>query len=628
MEAKKRPFFTSIAPLIPVLLAAVFAGIERIPEGYEAPITFYFACYLVTLILSIYVFSLEKKRRNSLLTTAIVLGVILFFGFNLENRRLIRWVEKFPDNQALILVTDVMSLPVILLQYIITQLKLDIPWPSGLATSIFLLLMYWGYLVRLLQRMGLEVTSKTSNVSPTRTQYRISSENIERISILLLVLFAGSIRALPTLTGAVPAGADTPFYVAVLQGRYPPVKFGGLLRQLLYYLFRTIGVVLHIPFPTSLHSIWTVNIIPITFHVIAVLLICNLVTSWSKDLKTGVLAGVFLATSVGMLRISWDLYKLLLSIPFALISIQQLIKSIETRDPRRGLLGLSFFVITGGSHATLWGIIFFAVSSLVLVETLFKRGFFSRSQWILCGVLLILLAPWILRKFTDLEGIIFTAWYSGQIDQPLPNKPEIGIVSIVELFRWLGISPLILATLGITQNKGKRDCEFFPSAWLIVSFLLIEQALFHTYTKIGQLHRVELLTAIPVSILAGIGLFKLLKPLRQKSSRKISVPLNMIVVLVLTLSTLAVAWNYGGFLSWTMINEPEYISMTWVIKFAPYTNCGAPRNFDSWTGYYGEIQSYELPTTFFIDRTATDDSPLYHRIYSGFNRIYVRTDLI
>ena len=626
METGRREIFTSVATILPLLLASIFAAIARIPDGYEAPITFYFACYLLTLILTAYTFFPKENRGIDVLTIITLICVILFFGSNLKNRQLTRWVERFPDDPVLTSIFDVMSVPVIIFQYLLTHLNLRVPWSSGLAISIFLLLAYWAYSARLLRRIGLCFAGETNDVSSSGTRGKNGNVKIERAGILLLVLFAASIRTLPTLTSRVPAGCDTPFYLAILQGRLPSSWFGGVLRYLLYYLFRVIGVVLSLPFPTPLRSIGAVNIIPVAFHAIVAVLTYNVVKSCFKDSKTGLLAGFFLATSIGMLRITWDLYKLLLSIPFALVSVQQLVKSIEARDRRRGLLGLFFFAVTVACHVTLGGMIFLALSSFVLVETLFGRGFFSKSPWILYAILSIVILPWFLGD--TLKGMLFTGWYSGNITSPLPNRPETGVISMIELFRWLGISPLLLALSGILHLRGRRDCESYPVVWLIVSFLFIEQALFHTYTKTGQIHRVELLTSLPVSILAAVGLVRVLSPLRRIEHRKIGVSSTTIVVLVITLSTLIVAWNYGGFLSWTMINEPEYVSMTWLINFAPYTNCGVPSNFDSWTGYYGRIQNWELPTTFYIDRTATDDSPLYDRIYSGFNRIYVRTDLI
>ncbi len=626
METSRRTIALSVATLFPVLLASVFAALARVPEGYEVPITFYFACFLASLILTAYTLFPKKNRTNDIVTASTLIFVAAFFGSNLTSRSLIRWVTRFPDDPVLILIFDVLSLPVIAVQRLVAQLSLEIPWSFGLATSIFLLLVYWKYSGRLSRRIGLYFDEENSETYHTSPRHGAASERIEKAGILLLSVFAASIRTLPALASDVPAGADTPFYVAAIQGRIQPTMFGGFLRHLLYYLFRIIGVVLSLPFPTSLRSIWAVNVIPIVFHTIAVILTYNLVKSCFKDLKLGILAGVFLATSAGMLRITWDLYKLLLPIAFALISIQQLARSIEVGDRRRGLLGLFFFTVTILSHMTLGGIIFLAISSHVLVETLFGEGFFSRSPRILYGIVSLIVLSWFLGRI--LSGPLFSGRYSGNITGPLPNQPEVGVISINELFRWLGITPLILCTLGFLRLSGKRGIQSFPSSWLTISFLLIWQALFHTYTRTGQIHRVELLTSIPVAILGAVGLFKLLNPLRGIRHRKIGISLNATAILVLTLSSLIIAWNYGGFLSWAMIDEPEYVSMTWLIGFAPNTNCGVPPNFDSWTGYYGQIQNPELPTTFYIDRTATDNSPLYNRIYSGFNRIYLRTDLI
>ena len=626
METSRKTLFASVATILSLLLAAVYAAVAQVPEGYEAPITFYFACCLITLTLSVYTLSLRKNRRNTLLTIGTLACIILFFGLNLKDRRLTRWVERFPDDPVVVGVSDVLSLPVIAYQYVLTQLNLSIPWFLGLATSILLLLLYWAYSSRLLQRMGLHVTSETSDQRPTDAQDRSRNRGVERAGVLFLALIAASIRILPTLSSRVPAGVDTPFYVAALQGRLPPDWFGGSLRQLLYFLFRVIGIALYLPFPTPLHQIWAVNAIPIIFHAVNAVLIYNLAKSCFKDPETGILASIFLATSTGMLRITWDLYKLLLSIPFALLSAQQLAKSIELRDRRHGLLGLSFLAITVVSHATLGGIAFLAISSFVLVKAILSKGFFSRSRWIVYSILALIILPSLLG---DLLGkMLFSGWYSGNFSGPLPRYPEVGIISLSELFRWLGITPLLLAALGILNSRRGKGCETLPQIWLVASFLLIEQALFHTYTQTGQISRVELLTSIPVAIVAARGTTKITNPLRQVRERKIGIPLNMIAILILILSNLTVAWGYGGFLSGTMINEPEYLSMTWLINYAPYTNCGVPQKFDSWTGYYGQIQNPRLPTTFYIDRTATDNSPLYDRVYSGFNRIYVRTDLI
>jgi len=626
MGAERRDFFTSVATLLPILSASILAAVARVPEGYEAPATFYFACYLVTLILTVYNLFLEKNRRNDILVTIILICVILFFGSNLKERRLTRWVGRFPDDPVLISIFNILSLPVIIFRYALTYFNLKIPWSSGLTASIFLLLVYWVFSARLLRRIGLPTTNDTGGVYPSKVRSRTGSVKAERVSILLLVLLAASVRTLPALASRVPAGCDTPFYVATLQGRSPPERFGGVLRHLLYYLFRVIGVVLSLPFPTPLSLIWAVNIIPVIFHMIAAVLLFNLAKSCLRDLKTGLLAGVFLATGIGMLRITWDLYKLLLSIPFALVSLHQLFRSVEKRDRRHGIIGLCLLAVTALSHATLGGVILLALSSLVLLESLSSGGFFSRYSWLLYATLSLVVLPLFLGR--SLEGLLFTGWYTGNITSPLPGRPEVGVISILELYRWLGITPLLLAVLGLLYLRGRGGCGFFPSIWLAVSFLLIWQALFHTYTHTGQMHRVELLTSMPVSISAAVGLVGVLSPIGRREYRKRGFSLNLMAVLALVLSVLIVAWSYGGFLSQSMISEPEYLSMTWLLNHAPNTNCGVPRNFDSWTGYYGQIQNRDLPTTFYLDRTATDDSPLYDRVYSGFNRIYVRTDLI
>ncbi len=610
----------SSATLIPILGVSIFAAIARVPEGYEAPNTFYFACYLLAGILSVYSLLPRRTSKNTILTILTLISVTLFFGWNLKSRTLTRWVDRFPDDPFLIAFFNVLSLPVILYQYILNRLSLAVPWPFGLITSIFLLLTYWVFSARMLRRTGLFPYKEYVNADLSDTPDRVKSDNKERAGFILLALLAASIRGIPTLNSRIPAGIDTPYYVAALQGRFPPYMIGGFLRQLLYYLFRIIGIVLYLPFPTPLHSIWTVSIIPVLFHTITAVLTYNLVKSSLKDYKTGLLAGIFVSTSIGMLRVTWDLYKILLSIPFALISLQQLLKATENKGYKSGLLGLVFFIIAIACHITLGGVILLALSSYILIETLLGKGLLRRSRWALYTVLLLLVVPWVLGEI--LEKMMFTSWYYGNITSPLPNLPETGVISIGELFRWLGISTLLLAILGMLHVRRRKSQSSFPSIWLTVSFLLIEQALFHTYTRTGQLHRVELLTSLPVSILASLGVIEVLGSLGKIRWRRISFSTTTMVVLVLTLSNLTVAWSYGGFLSERMINEPEYISMIWLLNFAPNTNCGVPSNFDSWTGYYGQIQNYDLPTTFYIDRTATNDSPLYNRVYSGFNRIY------
>ena len=627
MERSEREAIISMVTVLPILLASVFAAIDRVPEGYEAPITVYFACGMISLIIATYDIFLNRDRRWEPPTALLALLVVAFAVSGYKDRRLVRWTQRFPNDPIIVQVSSFLSLPAILFDTTLRNLGLEIPWVIGLSLEVFLVLGFWEFLRRrTIDAHPLSPTNSDTYLDLHTIQKRPISRGKITLSLLFLVLFSASIRIIPSLYHQVPEGVDTPFYVAALQGRIPSEYFGGSLRRILYYLFLVFGAVLDLPFPIPLSLIVAVKILPVLAHTIITVLIFNFTHTCFGDLKTSIIAGVFAATSIGLMRITWDLYKLLFSIPFVLLAFQQAAKTMRTQEPKSFFMTVIFLAIGLTCHPTIGGLAFLTLSSFVTIETFFGNGILMKSKLVFIATLCLLVIIGIFGSIA--ENALFSGWGVGNLTAPLPSRPEVGIISLSELFLWLRVSPLLFAILGLIYLRRADGVRRLPSIWFLVCMLIIEQALFHTYTNTGQIHRTELLTSMPTAILAAVGLMRVISPLWKVKRKTIGRASALTFLLVSILSVTIVAYGYAGFISSQVIQNAEFISMTWLLEKAPNTNCGVPTNLDSWTGYYGQIQNRELPTTFYIDRTATDDSPLYNRIYSGFNRIYLRTDLI
>ena len=631
-----RDIVSTLSIIIPILILCSFAAIASLPEGYEAPLTMYYALYSASLIATIYLFHSKKDSKRTLFFSLSYISVLLFFFSNLGSRRLIRALQRFPSDSFATYLFDFISLPLIVLHWLIDSYELKIPWIAGWTLSAMIVLISLRFISRKMPKvLGAHDTADNPSARASREQpYSVTSDHslFNRLGFLFVGLIAFSVRALPALTHTIPAGCDTPLYVSAMQNKIPSEYIGGPLRQILYGQLLTLGAVLQLPYPIPPRYVILVEVIPILYHTINALLLYAAMKTCIRDVRIALFSAVFMATALGVLRITWDLYKLILTIPFSLITLQLFSSSLKTGRKRSILLSILFLGFTISSHLTLGGLLVFTLALALLMRAVSyensAHSLLLKSRILTVVVVFgILILPSVSSSLA--RRFLFSDWYSGNIGGFLPSTPEVGVASLVGLFRWVGVIPLLFAFVALisTWNFHQRDVNPFRF-WFIVSLFMIEQALFHTYSSTSQIHRVELIASIPVAAVAGMGVARCLDLLRSFRRPSLSVPSVSVTVFIVVASVFLVAWHYGGFISSSMITEGGYVSMNWLIAKAPNTNCGVPSNFDSWTGFYGRIQNYEIPTTFFIDRGGIDGLSAFNRVYDGSHYIHKRNILI
>ena len=599
-----------------LLLVSVVAIAVALSDGLGIvfPRIFYISLYLLSALLAIYHF---HARKNIISLTAILLLATLAIaamnywygsetGFYSE-------AKNFPATSLGKHIFAAISIPVSVLRSILATLGLAPGWPIGLGLGIAVLIGSWSLILIVLSRLSsaLGLTAKMPSIEAEKPISRPSRTPLWGMMLAGLIAFC--IRLPIMLKYSVPVGVDTPFYIATMEGRIPFWRYPGITR-LSYQFFMILGAVLRTPFPISQSQILFIELIPLTFHILATLAMYG--TGWklTGDWKVGLTASTLSALSTSQLLHSWDLYKALLAISASLFAAQFYSKALEKQTVRDILLSLVMLSTAGLLHPYPASSLLYAVLAMMPIQLLLdprreRRGFK------VTGCILLLLALVILPV---LGGRLFTPW---------PTSPVTPVWKMWNVFDSLGAQLFPLLLVGIAYALSMRtEKSIFLLTWFTAAFILAEQSLFQVYFPVDlpSSPRFLILAYVPSNILAAMGLRKILEDARSAASKLLSFSIDLPVTTILLVSCLVTAWGFVALGNPGTINMREYGAMLWMIDYTPEkTNSLAPTRFDAWTGYYGGLQSQENKQFYTINR-GNDRSPSYDRVFDSGTWIHMK----
>ncbi|UCD73508.1 MAG: hypothetical protein JSW01_02365, partial [Candidatus Bathyarchaeota archaeon] len=230
-----------------------------------------------------------------------------------------------------------------------------------------------------------------------------------------------------------------------------------------------------------------------------------------------------------------------------------------------------------------------------------------------------------------LETYAYSPYYIGLLMSPLPHRPYMSIPSLSSLLRWVGLPFFPLSLIGLMRQREDRNDTRLLTSWFLTHLFFVWQSLFHTYSSpptgyFYELGRIMLLSSIPTGVLAGVGLWKLLRSLNLLNHIRFRFILQSFTVLVVLLSGISIAYYYGGFVSQSMIDTSGYHTILWLMGKNDGGNVDVTYAFDSWTGYYGHLQKSGFPPTYFLDEEGTDTTPFCNRVFDNGHRIFFQPE--
>ncbi len=323
---------------------------------------------------------------------------------------------------------------------------------------------------------------------------------INKYQVLLLIIFLASFLLKLYFATCYPliAGMDAGYYVIHIQEVFlygypqvsdPPIAFfiGALFTFLAGDLFLGFKIAI------SLFSA------AICFPVYK---IAKYIT---KDRVIGLFAAFLASFSVSNMFIMGDLFKNTIGLFFGAWFIYLLVKSIKETNMRNASLAIIAFFLMLATHFSSSAYLIFSVTPFLVLLPAYdyikekkitkeaKVCLFIIGGMALAGILILLLKPGLLGDYS--LGPVGLEY----MDDSAPGREGINL----EIFSTYSIFSL-LVFLGIYSSykiDPKWALLFIP--WLLISFLLTQPMLVDN----SWIFRFELNSYIPISILAGLGIF-------------------------------------------------------------------------------------------------------------------------
>lgn len=599
----------------------------------ELPFHYYTIFFICLLLISTFDRLLVKKKVHVVLLVAALCFATAFELINLCDRsqEISDEICFFPANLDPLF--EALSAPVAALRFFLSAVGLTVPWPIGVVVSIALLTVLWGLVVYAFAQLIGAASQTSLQPTPSEASAKKDENQIALALLAVAAVIAFIVRIHVLLRFRVPVGCDTPFYISTMQGKIPSEWYGGILRRPLYAFIKAAGVVLDLKSPIlPLNQAYVVEVFPAILLCVVAATTYGLAYSISRRPSISFLSSFFATTSLGILRVTWDLYKLLTALPLAITSLHLLYRSITWGGLRNYLLFLFVFSLTALNHATAAGIVLptavvypcmLWVASQNPLQKLSRcttyLSYLSRKPRIeaysaakLClkkaakPIAAILLASALVALVYPLIAHIFayaeSGWYPFRITSPWGEGAGdwAPILHDVAVYNELALP---LSLLAVVYVRKKRADLFFASFVVSTLILLYNAKLGIDLPATGQIPRLISIAGVPLGIAAAYGVVQLVNPLLAKKNKAIKYS-SLACLFVITAIAGRMAHSYvyhGGLLPF--IDEPGLVATNWLMKHAPHPcNSKAPQRMDSWTGdYYAGLQQHVEKPYYYIN---------------------------
>lgn len=490
--------------------------------------------------------------------------------------------------------------PSFLVEFTLTQAGFRLPWMIELSIKVVLLLLYW-WLLSLLVRRAVDRGRYVSKVVQTTSPTTPSSF----LPLFLVSLVAVGTRLFASIGLHAPVGWDVPIYIATLEHRVSPHEFP-LMTKGAHLTFEAIGAFLQ-----PLHKpywIRVVELLPLLLMVLGAVGAYGLVHRLTGSQVAAVFAGVFFATSPGILRHTSDLYKCLMGVALSIYAAHCFVCYLKKRDDRL-LLPLAIMIFSLMlTHPYPASVLLYAMVAVALVLTARKE-----ASWL----------RWSLTKKAFVGLLLASVTYLIVYGRVSMYYEEVVEVPIRLLFDFVSnFSPIVfvLTLAGLfyaffEEGYGGKLLVL----WLLSSVVLAEQSLFYAQFPLDtpNIPRFVYVSSVPACVLAAVGLSYVLD-LLGLTIRRIRYALLAAIAVVACLYAVSY-FEYCSEMFGVRITQRDFVVINWLGENAPFpSNSISPFYFDPWTGRIGyvNLQNLEFVEFYYVKspRVEMDKTPLTDRI--------------
>jgi hypothetical protein len=244
------------------------------------------------------------------------------------------------------------------------------------------------------------------------------------------------------------------------------------------------------------------ELVSIFLNVIVTLAAYGAVVGLTKNNRVGLIAAVFAATSPSQYWQSAGLYRTMLGISLAFVTLSAYHRSLVFRNLKNIILLFFLTYTTCLVHPYPAFILLLGIIGYTLVQNIARLKFWNTWQLKLTSSLILgVTLPFLIAAYIFLRSLtVMGNWLAEPIVAP--------IWSFENMLEYFGLLPLLLALLGILVACHRRkEHDILLVTWFFAAFIIAEQTLFHIYFwyDAPKVPRFLMLVYMPLIILASIG---------------------------------------------------------------------------------------------------------------------------
>ncbi|MEM2914697.1 MAG: hypothetical protein QXH91_04780 [Candidatus Bathyarchaeia archaeon] len=499
----------------------------------------------------------------------LVIGALLI-NYAVYQRRFLNGLYDFPNTRLGRSIFDILSFPILLFRYFLVALQLSIPTYLGVAIGVELLVVTWALILVLSSRLQ---SSSAINVrveyfancvgSSAQTSPPSKVKREKSVGLALATIFAIAIRIFPLLRYPLPIGPDVPAYIGWMSMRVPSPGFYPPFSN---FLWPTLGVILGISASLPVSQLGLFELTSIFLNVMVTLAAYGAVVGLTKNNRVGLIAAVFAAASPSQYWHSAGLYRTMLGISLAFVTLSAYQRAMASRSLKNVVLLFFLTYATCLAHPYPAIILLLGIIGYALVQNVARLKFLNIWQLKLTSSLILGVAlPFLIAahiSFGSLTGM--GNWLTEPTVAP--------IWSFENMLEYFGLLPLLLALLGIlVACRRRNEHELLIIVWFFAAFIIAEQTLFHVYFwyDAPEVPRFLMLVYMPLIILASIGFQWLLSTFNWVKSRNLQLQLKTVFTCFFIGTLLLSSWLYVANQPLHSISINEYHAIMFLDHYAP-----------------------------------------------------------
>jgi hypothetical protein len=438
--------------------------------------------------------------KNLILSFAGVALVVIMYCYFFDPLEIV----KFPRTDFGLAFFNFISFPVILLHRILESTHLEIPTYLGVFLGISLILATWAFIAKI-GKSALKKLQKGISVAKQQTEFESEikpSGLAEKLALFMLVLATILIQAVPLLTLQTPVGGATAYYTGVMQ-RNPNTPIAPD-SPFAYLTLIGLGIVVAMNYPLVLSQSKMVGLVPVALQVATVITMYSLARNLTKNNKIAIVAAALTAFTISEVIYA---YRDSMATPLLLTALLAYSKMLQIRKPTYALLFIALTFATLATHLIPALILLTTIISFATLQTVLTADRKSLRHF-LTIITLLSLAAALITPVTQLYGwnlwTVFGSW---------PHDPQVSLFKLTTITRDGKDAMLfILTAIGFPYLlKTRKDEDALLLTWLLTTFILANQTLFHVYfVSIDEevLPRFLFRLGLPLSLTAAIGVVK------------------------------------------------------------------------------------------------------------------------